>query len=232
MTADGDYLSGHFSFAGRAQTSQLLKNGLAGFKVLAQRKGWTPQAIPKKKIDVFLRETAPKGALKLKLAYRDFPRGANRFPEDRWVKKPFNMGWLDLTASETSEFITDQMTERELSKALVEKISTHALKDSVRGQFNVQKDSYRSGSLAVACTKKTAEKLTIQLTGDVKIMGGGIQYSPKLFGVLEYDRKAKKFTRFDVLASGQRSGAGQFNARTNDQQPAPLGVAFKLHQSG
>ena len=84
----------------------------------------------------------------------------------------------------------------------------------------------------MSCVAKTAKKLTIHLTGAVRIEGGGIRYAPKLFGVLEYDRKEKKFTRFDVLASGQRSGAGQFNARDEDRQPAPLGVAFELYQSG
>ena len=188
-------------------------------------------AIPQEKIDVFLGDPAPRGGLKLRLAYRDFPRGQNKYPEARWVGRGVNLGWLDLSPAETREFVTEEKGKRELSRPLVQKICAEALKDAARGQFNTQKDSYRSGGLAVSCVSKTDEKLIIELTGTVQISGGGIRYAPALYGVLEYDRTTKKFLRFDVLASGQRSGAGQFNARGGDSHAAPLGVAFELYQS-
>lgn len=232
MTADGDFLSGHFSFASRDQTVRLLKEGQTKFKSLAAKKGWTPKVIPKNKLDVYLGKPAPTGGLKLRLAYRDFPRGANKIRAHRWVGKAYNMGWLDLSPAEAAEFVTDEKRAKKLSEGLVKKISTQALKDSARGQFNVQKESYRGGELQISCVKKSAQTLTIELTGQVQIQGGGIGYQPALFGVIEYDRKTKKFTRFDVLASGQRRGAGQFNGRSEDQRAAPLGVAFELYQSG
>lgn len=233
MTADGHYLAGHFSFASKERTIQLLKQGQRKFAELAKEKGWRPKAIPKDKPEVFLGKPAAKGGLKLRLAVRDLPRGDKKFSGHGWVgDRPFNMGWLDLDPAEAKQFITESKREKALSRALVKKISINALKDTARGQFNVQKESFQDGALAVSCVAKTASKLTIHVAGQVTVQGGGIRYEPKLFGIIEYDRNQEKFTRFDVLASGQRKGAGQFNARQGDAREAPLGVAFKLYQSG
>jgi hypothetical protein len=57
----------------------------------------------------------------------------------------------------------------------------------------------------------------------------GVGYEPRLYGHLEYDRKGRAFTRFDLVALGDyygRLGGSAWNVYRPGRQP--LGVAFEL----
>jgi hypothetical protein len=53
-------------------------------------------------------------------------------------------------------------------------------------------------------------------------------YDCRLMGEAVYDAVAGRFERFDLLALGDRWGGTEHNARQEDLQPAPLGIAFEL----
>ena len=69
----------------------------------------------------------------------------------------------------------------------------------------------------------------MQITGAARFREGGRAYSCQLFGRAVYDKQAKRFTQFQLVASGQRRGRSQFNGRNDDPGPAPMGVAYVLY---
>ena len=49
-----------------------------------------------------------------------------------------------------------------------------------------------------------------------------------LQGEAVWDRGAERFTSFELLATGLRQGTNQYNNRSDDLGPAPMGIAFQL----
>jgi hypothetical protein len=49
----------------------------------------------------------------------------------------------------------------------------------------------------------------------------------KVRGRLTYERSSKKFSRFDMVAFGNRWGSATYNFRSRDMGPAPIGFAFE-----
>ena len=47
-------------------------------------------------------------------------------------------------------------------------------------------------------------------------------------GAVVFDRKQKRFTRFDLLAVGERWGGSLYNFRDTDLNRAPIGFAFQI----
>ena len=106
-----------------------------------------------------------------------------------------------------------------------------ALKDAVRGQCSDWKPvDLREGRLDTECVRREADRVTVRLTGVVRLEGSGRAYSAALHGRAVYDTRARRFVAFELVAAGQRSGRDQFNFRTDDPGPAPMGVAFTPHQ--
>ena len=53
-------------------------------------------------------------------------------------------------------------------------------------------------------------------------------FDAELLGYATFDREAERFTRFDLLAVGTRWGGTTYNVRSNDTDPAPLGIAMTI----
>ena len=106
------------------------------------------------------------------------------------------------------------------------------LKDCVRGQCSDwKKNARKEGSVYTQAIKKEAGRQTMRITGYVDRSQPGQAYACQLHGLIEYDARQKRFTRFEIVASGQRSGKSGANDRNNDLGPAPMGVAFTMYRS-
>lgn len=91
-----------------------------------------------------------------------------------------------------------------------------------------------AGRFALAITKVSADRLSMQLDGSASLTESGrdepSSYEPRLFGLLEFDRRAGKFARFDMVALGMASGLPRdANGVITPRRGAyPLGIAFEL----
>ena len=224
MTAEGDYLAGGFAWVDRERTVQLLEKALLEFR----KRGEAMKPVPEDKLPFYMGEQPQKGWLKLQLGYRDLPRGENRRPHTDWMKRPVNLGFLDLRPGEVASLRVGEGETKTLPQSLVKKISQQALKDSARGQCNVVKKSFQEGEWTVSEVSREGDKQVIELRGRSRLEGEGQTFEPTVFGRLEYDLGKDEFTRFDVVAVGQRKGAAKHNFRDQDLDAAPLGVAFRL----
>ncbi len=84
--------------------------------------------------------------------------------------------------------------------------------------------------MSTQLVERDGDQLTLQIKGDMQFVGGGRSYNPKLFGRAIYDEQARQFRSFQLVAAGQRTGRAGANGRQHDMGPAPLGVAFTMHQ--
>ncbi len=91
-----------------------------------------------------------------------------------------------------------------------------------------------AGRLTLTVQEATPEKLVLQLKGSANLKQTGRDepslYEPAVLGYLEYDRKQKSFTRFDLVALGTASGLPRdANGVVTPRKGAyPLGIAFEL----
>jgi hypothetical protein len=108
----------------------------------------------------------------------------------------------------------------------------------------------RSGDLTLTVEENSAQRVRLRLQGNAvfraeippdQVKKIGIvpaesgqkdfpdpvvwSYEPRIDGYLEYDKAAKKFTRFDAVALGDYVGKWYVALK---QTPVPLGIAFKL----
>jgi hypothetical protein len=83
----------------------------------------------------------------------------------------------------------------------------------------------------------TPERVKLTLTGQARMreegrwFEGAVQergFEASLLGYLAFDRRAERFTRFDVVAVGTRWGATTHSGRPNDFEPAPMGIAMTI----
>ena len=231
MTPDGEYLSGVFAGRLKEHAKRVLEEGWDRWRVLAQRRGYRPKKLPREPFDVALGDLIQPGGLKLEVAVRDLPRGDDSKPGHmEWHRHAYNLNWLDLTMDEAEEFVTASDQKQRVPSAVLEKLALRTLKDSVRGQCkNWEQGALREGELFSECIKREPHSLTMRLTGFANLEQSGRAYSCRLHGLATYHSEHKRFTNFEIVAVGQRSGTAKANFRQDDPGPAPMGVALVMH---
>ena len=91
-----------------------------------------------------------------------------------------------------------------------------------------------AGRLTLTVQEVTPAKLVLRLEGSARLQERGRDepsvFEAALLGYLEYDRSAKEFRRFDLVALGTASGLPRdANGRVTPRKgPYPLGIAFEL----
>ena len=231
MTVDGDFLSGYFAAAPRDRARRVIEEGWERWSRLAKERGYRSRPIPRTPLDSVPGQSAPAGGLKLEVAVRDLPRGEETHPgSEEWHRRAFNLNWIDFTAGEARSFVTTERSRRKVPAGVLEKLALKTLKDSVRGQCgDWKKDALKEGELATELIEKAGERLTMRLTGFARLEQRGRAYDCRLHGKAVYDERQGRFLRFELVATGQRSGNDEFNFRAEDLGSAPMGVAYILH---
>ena len=233
MTAEGDFLSGYFASAPRDRARRIIEEGWQRWSRLAKERGHRSRPVPKTPIDSVPGQSAAAGGFKLEVAVRDLPRGEEKHPgSEEWHRRAFNLNWIDFTAEEARSFVTSERSKRKVPSGVLEKLAIETLKDSVRGQCgDWKKGALKEGEMETECIEKKGERLTMRLTGFARLEQRGRAYDCRLHGKAVYDERQGRFLRFELVAAGQRSGSDEFNFRSDDPGPAPMGVAYILHQA-
>jgi hypothetical protein len=123
---------------------------------------------------------------------------------------------------------------RAMPAQLVRRIVQFHLIDNTRGEPPMwEKEHVRSSKITL--TVEEAAKTTVRLrmdgsallSTDAKPEKAARGFDVRLLGYVEYDSRAKKITRFDLVALGDHWGQGGYTggARPGRQ---PLGIAFEL----
>ena len=185
----------------------------------------------------------PKGGLILRQTTRDLPRADD--PEFETWRHNFDHAWV--TPEELQSFVpSDPKTGQtyRISDAFAKRFARFHFVDQVKGEA----DAFAGA--AVVNSKMTGEvvsagkeRIEILLKGNAKCVqppsGATNPYSGNrikkergidvaIRGRLTYERSSKTFSRFDIIAFGDRWGSATYNFRSRDMGPAPIGFAFEM----
>lgn len=236
MGPQGEYLGAKFAGSGDPRDiARRMRAALATWKGVADQKGYAGLAIPAGP-PVVPPEVAGKPMV-LRVALRDLPRGpgdrsgARREdlpPSDMWmdfIKWAWNENWIAF--DQPSAWVPKGREPEPVP--LFRRLAMETLVDNVRGQAPGWRPEFvREATLTMRRVGVLDGIWTIEYRGSARLDSGGASYAPRLFGTAEWDPKAGRFRRFDLLAIGPRAGKAVFNQRENDPGPAPMGVAFQL----
>ncbi len=185
----------------------------------------------------------PKGGLILRQTVRDLPR-EKQPGYDTW-RHNFDHVWL--TAAEAGSFVPESPTAGQsfsIPNGLATRLAKFHFVDQVKGEADAwATKEVQSASLSGQVVKVHDNIVTIHLSGKARCVaspnGAVNPYSGNriskergvaltISGRLSYDRSARTFRTFDILAHGSRWGTATYNARERDMGPAPIGFAFEL----
>ena len=224
MTPEAGYLSGVPGLGRHGPAKKLIFE--AWSKYSSKNENMKP--VPTDPIPQWGGKEPTSGGLKLRVAYRDLPRGENQRPSSARFNNPYNLGWYDFSASEAKAFQTDSKEGVKIPEPVFRKFATLTLKDAVRGQCSQFKpQDLKEGSLTTKLVSKSDGRSTYRLSGTAKLDDGQRSFDAKLHGLVAMEDS--KFVRFDLVAAGQRTGKSGANGRETDLGPAPMGVAYQLY---
>lgn len=224
MTPDAGYLSGVPGLGRHGPAKKLIAE--AWSKYSSVNKNMKP--VPTEAIPLWGGKEPTPGGLKLRVAYRDLPRGGNDRPNTARFQNPYNLGWYDFNAGEAKAFRTDSKSPVKIPEAVFSKFATITLKDAVRGQCGRFKpEDLKEGALSTQLISNSNGRATFRLTGSAKLNDHQRSVDMKLHGIAVFE--GSKIVSFDLIAAGQRTGKSGANGRENDLGPAPMGIAFQLY---
>ena len=185
----------------------------------------------------------PEGGLVLIEYVRDLTRKDS--PED-WRGDAWNQDHVWFSKKEASSMLPEPMaigSRAAVPEALVRRLATLHLVDTVRGQAPpFAKDAVKAAAMEVQVVGIEGDLVQLSLSGSTEVeqhgrwptkgYGERVETSrgvkTELLGRATWDRAKERFTVFDLVATGMRHGATQFNGRYDDLEPNPIGFAFVL----
>ncbi|MCU0865373.1 MAG: hypothetical protein MUC36_16440 [Planctomycetes bacterium] len=237
---DGEYLEGKAAANGEPRDIEArLQRALAAWDKLRKQKKYANRPVPAV-VEAAPPEVAGK-ALILRASLRDLPRGqgASAKAPSRWrrelgdslgwrgfVEWAWNQNWIGF--DDPRAFVTDAAAPQPVADDVVRRLCREVLVDNVRGQQPWWEAAHvRTATLTMRRVK--ADKVwRLEYQGEARMQDGDRAFAARLRGEAEWDPQQKKFVRFELIALGDRRGAGTFNQRSEDLGPAPMGVALRL----
>ncbi len=164
---------------------------------------------------------------------------------------PFNPDQVWFAKKEARGFLPDQLTPGQkgpVSRLIVERLTRFHLVDNVHGQtIPYAPSEVTSSKITSEVTGQDGDLVEVQLSGTTKASSdkwllGGNYWKPqrdwphgvatKLLGRAVYDRKRGVFTKFEMVALGERWGRTQLNGRAMYTAAEPIGFEFSLAAKG
>ncbi|MGQ0614937.1 MAG: hypothetical protein ACT4PV_14475 [Planctomycetaceae bacterium] len=192
-----------------------------------------------------LEELYPEGGLVLRQVSRDLPRKGEAQPTD-WRSEAFNLDFAWFRKEEARAMLpeTIEAGQRHAVPApLVRRLARLHLVDNVRGQtIPYDEKQVQEAVLSVEILAVDGAMVTLRLEGRSRTLAEGLWavegtgrpvqtargYDATLSGSARFDAAAGRFVEFELVAEGLRHGATQYNCRSDDPGPAPMGVVFTL----
>lgn len=187
----------------------------------------------------------PADGLVLELAARDLPREVDTRPDD-WRKQAWNRDYAWFTRDEVASLVPpgrDIGSRQEAPARITRRLARFHLRDFVRGEpYAWPEEALQHAELRAEATAIDGDEIHLTLRGAIRLDHEAHWVRPEdgeerhhrtgfdatLIGEAIWDDRQRAFTAFDLLATGPRWGANQYNNRDDDLGPAPLGIAFNL----
>lgn len=235
---DAEYLEGSHWVSGNADQMKIrLRRALERWEVLRKEKSYANETVPP--IDNFAPPEIEGKPLVFRVFLRDLPRSADDDSGRRFSANDHGRDWMSFTdwawnvnwlAFDDAEvFVPSGDDESTVEPTTVKRICREVLVDNVRGQTGRWRDSdLKEATLTMKKLAADDRGIEIEYRGQARMESNTASYSPTLYGRATYDKESGRFTRFRLLAIGDRSGHGTFNQRIRDQEAAPMGIALDL----
>lgn len=166
-----------------------------------------------------------------------------------WRSHAWNRDYAWFRQAEAMSFVPEELSVgawREVPRELVSRIARLHLVDNVRGQTpHFEEEHLKLADLRSEINSIEGDCVQVMLTGKTRthaegywpIRGfrPGLQatkqsrgYEAELLGRAVFNRQEQRFVDFTLVSVGERWGGTQFNGRSDDLGPSPMGVLFTL----
>ena len=196
----------------------------------------------------------PEGGLVLHQSYVDLERKFDVRPQD-WRKDGHNIDYVWITREEMQSIVPENITRGEtfpLPDSVLTRLVRFHLLDMVRGETHPWKpEALEDVEIQLSPYLLDDEFFELKITGRVRLRERGEWccppsrnspwgrdeicciinergYHAEILGYAAYNRKKREFKRFDLVSIGTRWGGTTYNARTDDTEPGPMGIAFTI----
>ena len=240
MGPNGEYLEARFASSNAADIANKARTALKRWEELTKEKGYANKPIP------YVETRLPEKELEMnKMVFqvnlRDLPRSeggkVTKFDEvgstrEGWIefrKWAWNENWYG--TQNVDALVTDSSTPVEVEKDEFEAICAQVLVDNVRGQAPMwDYDAIQSARLTKQRVAVKDGKWIIEYKGSAVMRKGSNSFTPTVYGQGVYDPATKEFDSLELVCTGDRTGAWQFNNRQDDRGPAPMGITLVLYK--
>ena len=182
-------------------------------------------------------DSYPDDGLVLNVFTRDLPASGNHadLPASRW-----NQDRVWFSASEVKGWLPDDLkvgSEYELPIPLLHRLVKRHLVDTVNGQTtSFQKDEISPETkIIVSIQELDANTARISFRGNTFALSNRVSNSTsvhsvktKILGHAVFSRSKSKFTKFELVAIGERRGRTTFNGRRKSPTKNDFGFAFQM----
>jgi len=192
----------------------------------------------------------PEDGLALRVFSRDLPR-PNGYPEGTpdWQRTAWNMDHVWFTREEVMSLVPDELSAGKtaaLSDDAARRLVALHVVDNVRGQVSLfENDDVRAARFESEMVRVDGDLVHLRLTGETRATATGkwpvngmndanaLQaqrrgIETEILGFATFDRESNRFTEFELIATGMRWGATQYNQRDRDLGPHGIGFYFTI----
>ena len=237
---DAEYLEGGGAISGGLdEVRRRLRIALDRWKKLRREKKYENQPVPRV-TNITVPDMREK-SLVLRVFLRDLPRGKRDRSGRRFTKADLRGIWPDFTKwawninwiaiGDPKALVPDSKEETPVTSSLFRRLCRETLVDNVRGQNPAWRpEDVRLAELTMRRIKEKGDRVIVEYRGRAAMDSKRQKYAPELYGRAVWNLEDEAFESFDLLAIGDREGAGNFNQRSSDPGPAPMGIVLSLHR--
>ena len=232
------------------RVSQMLERALAAWDALPESDRYLADPELESVLSAWGAERLyPEGGLALQIFARDLPRDKTI---GDWRDAAWNRDFVWFRRDEMLTFVpggrdgdAPEVGDRtDVPETLVSRLASLHLVDFVRGQVTLFADSnVEIASMVSSVIGVDGQHVRLQLEGRSRAVHHGAwpvagyedMHNPKeqergvqtqLLGYATFDLASKRFTDFQLLSIGTRWGGTQYNGRSGDLEPGPIGFLF------
>lgn len=240
MGPNGEYLEARFASSNAADIAAKARRALERWETLRKEKGYANKPIP------YVETRLPEKELEnndlvFQVNLRDLPRDPNGKVTKFEQVGNTSEGWRDFQKWAWNEnwhgtyrkaaYVTSSATSEEVDPGEWRTVCKMVLVDNVRGQAPTWDDGdIKSAKLTKRRIAVKDGKWVIEYRGSAEMRRGSNSFTPTVYGQGVWDPKTSSFDKLELVATGDRSGAWQFNNRQEDRGPAPMGITLVLYK--
>jgi hypothetical protein len=236
VTPSGRLLSGSNNVSDPDATLREMRKGLALYDKLPKKERLLSAAPDPKKDQVarnFGGAKPPANGLELRVVTRGLTATGIRVEDDTRHPFYYKLDRLWYKQDEARKLLPADLrvgARSAVPRLLLERLITFNLGTNYEPTFYWHMEDIKQAVLNVEVVAVTGDKVDVRLQGRAKLAADDPYvrtYEPELLGTATYDRKAGRFTAFEMVALGRHT-----RGKAGDRNPGPpastLGVYFTL----